>query len=130
MPLQGGSSAVYWEQAGLEGEEEELAGGSHVHPALSRKRKGEHAGGGSVVPADPTASTSTSGTFRAPSTKSAWGRSAAASINKDAPEMDNADDNEDEEEFTFNPDQELQDYQADGHAYEAAGQYERIEFGE
>ena len=118
---------MYWEQAGLDADgEEEQQAASHV----SRKRKGEHAGGDGA-PAHPAASTSAYHAFRAPSTKSARGPvSAPAPINKDVPEDDDNGDDDDDEEFTFNPDQELQDYQADGHAYEAAGQYERIEFGE
>lgn len=120
---------MYWEQAGLDEEKEKeqsSSGGhdSHAHPAPSRKRKGNHVAGDRAA-VYPTASTSASDGFRAPGTKSAWARDMAAPINKELPE-----DDEDEEEFTFNPDQELQDYQADGHAYEAAGQYERIEFGE
>lgn len=154
MPLQRDtSSAVYWQDAGLDDPDIDEALLTDQQQGLQEDEEQfkKHKVGGAVKNGAAILSASNASEDR-PST------SINHSVNKQAPGSHNstegsstfrdsrriqeehaaevradiqvAEDDEDDEEITFNPDMELQDAQAAQHGYEDAQFYEKINFGE
>jgi hypothetical protein len=116
MPVQAGSSALLWEEAGgldVEDDATDLTPkASKIYQPGHRKRDSNHLN---------DSDEDTPATLR-------LGGGSGEGVNKDE---EDAEDDEEQEEYTHNPDQELEDIQADKHAaYEGQQFYGKIQFGE
>ena len=150
MPLQAGSSALLWQEAGGldtaeldDGDVATQKASKTIHqPAGHRKRDSEHLNDSD---ADDALATVGRGTLRLSGGSAvnneeaeelSLARPAPVRADRDALVQDDCQWSDvhastSDEEYTYNPDQELEDIQADKHAaYEGQAQYGRIDFGQ
>ena len=157
MPLQRDtSSAVYWQDAGLDDPDidealllDQQQGQAGGEGKTEEHQVGDHVGHDAAILSASTASEDRPSTYVSTSINHPVNRQASGSHNSSEnssassnsrriqeehlaevrTDMQVAEEDEDEE-VTFNPDMELQDAQAAQHGYEDAQFYEKINFGE